>query len=399
MLAPLCWDVDGSGVTGLAFSFATAPRLVAAPGASEALAPVLAGLGVTRVAVVTDAGLVRAGLLERPLAALAVAGLAPVVFDGVVADPPVAAVDGAVAMARAAGCDGVLGFGGGSSMDVAKLAALLLRSPQPVDAIFGIGLARGPRLPLVQVPTTAGTGSEVTDIAILTTPDHAKRGVVAPQLMPDAAVLDARLTLSLPAVVTAATGVDAMVHAIEAYTSRRKKNPVSDALAREALWLLAGHVRRACVQPDDLAAREAMLLGASLAGMAFANAPVAAVHALAYPLGGRFGVSHGLSNALMLNPVLRFNQVAARREYAELARVLLPDARFADAEVAAEAFVVEIGNLVQALPMARRLAEVGVRAADLEQLATDALEVQRLLVNNPRDVTLADARALYAEVL
>ena len=218
----------------------------------------------------------------------------------------------AVAEARAQGIDGVVSIGGGSSLDTAKLIAVLAGSDQAIGDIYGIGLVKGERLPLVLAPTTAGTGSEVTPISIVTTGASEKKGVVAPQLLPDWAILDAELTVGLPAAVTAATGIDAMVHAIEAFTSKHKKNVVSDCLAREALRLLGGNIRKACVTPQDRDARSDMLLGSMLAGMAFANAPVAAVHALAYPLGGHFHVPHGLSNALVLPYVLEFNMPEAR---------------------------------------------------------------------------------------
>ncbi|TXM88309.1 iron-containing alcohol dehydrogenase, partial [Methylobacterium sp. WL103] len=233
----------------------------------------------------------------------------------------------AAAFARASGSELVLAIGGGSALDTAKLVAYLARSHEALDAIYGVGLAKGARLPLILVPTTAGTGSEVTPIAIVTTPTQEKKGVVAPRLLPDWAVLDPELTLGLPAAVTAATGIDAMVHAIEAYTSRHRKNPISDGLARQALGLLACHIRTACADGGDVEARSGMLLGSMLAGMAFANAPVAAVHALAYPVGALFHVPHGLSNALVLMGVLRFNLPEAQALYAELAPILDPDAR------------------------------------------------------------------------
>lgn len=205
----------------------------------------------------------------------------------------------AVAALRGAAVDAVLGLGGGSALDTAKLVAYLLRSPAPLESLYGIGLARGPRLPLVPAPTTPGTGSEVTPIAIVTTAGDEKKGVVSRRLLPDVALLDPALTLGLPQAVTAATGIDAMVHAIEAFTSRPLKNPLSDVLAKQALALLAANLPRVLRDGQDKAARGAMLLGSCLAGMAFANAPVAAVHALAYPQGGRYHLPHGLSNALM----------------------------------------------------------------------------------------------------
>ena len=321
--------------------------------------------------------------------------MATTVFSDVLADPPEVSVQAAVDAAHAAGVDGVIGFGGGSSLDTAKLVALLARTPQVLPEIYGIGLARGPRLPLIQVPTTAGTGSEVTPISILTTPSHEKKGVVSPLLYPDVALLDSRLTLGLPPAVTAMTGVDAMVHAIEAYTTRLKKNPLSDALAVKALQLLYANLPAAFSDGKDATVRENMLLGSLFAGMAFANAPVGAVHALAYPLGGHYHLPHGLSNSLVLGPVLEFNLPAAQTLYAELGRAIAPGTVSASDEVAATIFVKAIRQLVATMPYAQTLHEAGVKEADLPMLATDAMNVQRLLVNNPRDVAYDDALAIY----
>lgn len=374
------------------FSFETTPRIVCEDGAALKLADVLGGMGVTRPFIVTDAGLIQAGVVQPILQALQAASVSASVFSEVLADPPEASVMAAVQTARAAGADGVVGFGGGSSLDTAKLVALLCGAEQALPDIYGIRLARGPRLPLIQIPTTAGTGSEVTNIAIVTTPDDQKKGVVSPLLYPDAAILDAALTLGLPPRVTAMTGIDAMVHAIEAYTTRHKKNPVSDSLALAALKLLHANIRAVISDGADLPARRGMLQGSLLAGMAFANAPVAAVHALAYPIGGVFHAPHGLSNALVLGPVLRFNLPVAAPLYAELAAAvgLRPDGA---------AFVDEMSALVAAMPMEQRLSDIGVQIQHLDRLAHDAMQVQRLLINNPREVTLADARMLYEEAL
>jgi Alcohol dehydrogenase, class IV len=224
----------------------------------------------------------------------------------------------AVDYAKQQNIDGVIGVGGGSSMDVAKLVAALSGNDTPIAEIYGVNQITDPRLPLIQIPTTAGTGSEVTPISIITTGETTKAGIVSDTLLPDVAVLDAKLTVGLPSSVTAATGVDAMVHAIEAYTSRLRKNPYSDMLAARALELLSKNIVPAVLDGHNVSAREGMLLGAMLAGQAFANAPVAAVHALAYPLGGHFHVPHGLSNSLVLPEVLRFNASSASPYYAEL---------------------------------------------------------------------------------
>ena len=377
------------------FTFETTPKIICEQGGADRLGEIARGLNISRLFLVTDAGLVRAGLIEGALASLAKAQVAVTVFSDVLADPPELSVQAAVDAARAAGADGVVGFGGGSSMDTAKLVALLARTPQSLPSIYGTGLAQGPRLPLIQVPTTAGTGSEVTPISILTTPSHEKKGVVSPLLYPDVALLDGRLTLGLPAAVTAMTGVDAMVHAIEAFTTRLKKNPLSDALAIKALQLLYANLSAAVIDGKDPAVREAMLLGSLFAGMAFANAPVGAVHALAYPLGGHYALPHGLSNSLVFVPVLRFNLCAALALYAQLGRAILPQAVGMDDAGAAAAFVDAIAACVATMPYAQNLRSAGVSQDDLPMLARDAMNVQRLLVNNPRDVAYDDALALY----
>ncbi len=379
------------------FSFTTVGQIHVEWGAAARLGALLGQwFPARRLLLVTDKGLHKAGVLEPARASLAAAGFSVTVFDDVVADPPEAVLLDCVALGREAGADIVLGLGGGSSMDVAKLAAVMLASEQELSALYGIGKVQGARLPLVQVPTTAGTGSEVTNITILTTPDDSKMGVVADQLYADRVLLDAELTTGLPALHTAATGIDAMVHAIEAYTSRHKKNPLSDAAAREALRLLSSSLVAACRDGRDRAARESMLLGAMLAGQAFANAPVAAVHALAYPLGGRYHIPHGLSNALMLQPVLEFNMQAAEALYAELAGPagadVAPDAGTAEK---AEAFVERLIALMDASGAPRRLRGAGVAQEMLPQLAADAMLQTRLLGNNPVEVTQADALALY----
>jgi alcohol dehydrogenase class IV len=381
-----------------AFEFRTVPAIAVEWAGARRLGEILAARFTPRRAlVVTDRGVRGAGLLDPVLVSLAGGGFACAVFDGVVADPPEAVVRACVEQARGFGADIVIGLGGGSSLDIAKLCAVLMASDQPLALMYGIGKVLGERLPLVLIPTTAGTGSEVTNIAVITTGETTKMGVVSRQLFADFALLDAELTVGLPLAHTAATGIDAMVHAIEAYTSKIRKNPISDALAREALRLLGGNLIAACKNGQDRGAREAMLLGAALAGQAFANAPVAAVHALAYPLGGHYHVPHGLSNALMLGPVLRFNMAAAAPLYAELSDVILgvrPDRAMA---ARAEDFAAEMERLMDASGAPRRLRDVGVTDNTLALLASDAMKQARLLVNNPIDVTEADALALYRE--
>lgn len=379
------------------FLFATTAQILCESGSAARLAELCKERGASRVMIVTDPGITKLGMLDSITPGFAKAGVAYEIFDEVQADPPEAVVMAAVEQGRAMQADLVVGFGGGSSMDVAKLVAFLAHPNcnQQLSDIYGVGNAKGQRLPLIQVPTTAGTGSEVTQISIITTGETTKMGVVSPVLLPDMALLDAELTVGLPPAVTAATGIDAMVHAIEAYTSKIKKNPLSDMLAREALRLLAANLDEAVHNGSNREARQGMLLGALLAGQAFANAPVAAVHALAYPLGGHFHIPHGLSNALVLPAVIDFNASAAETLYAELAPLLVKNLKAGNAASLTEQLVAELSALSPRCKLPTRLRDAGVPEDMLPQLAKDAMLQQRLLINNPRELTEADALAIY----
>lgn len=380
-----------------AFRFQTVPTMVLEFGAARRLGALLRAQfpSLTRLCVVTDGFLHKSGLLNPALADLAAHGWNATVIDDVIADPPEHIVLEATSRAREAGAQIVLGLGGGSSMDVAKLIAVLApQQEQPLSEMYGVNKITVSRLPLVQMPTTAGTGSEVTAVSIVTVGEAKKMGVVAPQLVADLAILDAELTLGLPVAATAATGIDAMVHAIEAYTSAHLKNPVSDMLAVKALDLLSRNLLPACENGQNRAAREAMLLGAAFAGQAFANSPVAAVHALAYPIGGIYHVPHGLSNALVLPHVLRFNAQAAAHLYAELADLVVPGLT-GSAESKTQALIERLEQMVAATAIPARLRDVGIERSGLERMASDAMLQTRLLVNNPRPVTEADALAIY----
>lgn len=378
------------------FTFNTVGSIVFGEGAVSRIGELAAGHGWSRVLLVTDPGLVRLGLIEPSIQALEATGVAVKVFSDVQADPPESVVLDAARTAAEFGADSVIGLGGGSSLDVAKLAALLGKGRERLPEIYGVGNAKGPRLSLMLVPTTAGTGSEVTPISIVTTGASEKMGVVSPVLLPDVALLDPDLTLGLPPAVTAATGIDAMVHAIEAHASAStNNNPVSRALAKEALRLMGGALERAVHDGSDRAARADMLLGSMLAGQAFANSPVAAVHALAYPVGGHFHIPHGLSNALVLPHVLRFNAETAGHLYAEIAPIVFPEITSLPAKERGAAFAGNLAGLSVRCGLQPRLRDVGIPEDAIELLATDAMKQTRLLVNNPRPLALEDARAIY----
>lgn len=380
------------------FLYSAVSDVLIGPGTSGQLGDLAASLGIKRALLVTDPGIIKFGLLDAARENLHANNIELSIYSEVVADPPESVVKDAVAAAQKFGCDGVIGFGGGSSMDVAKLLAVLIKGEQQIDEIYGVDQISGGRLPLIQVPTTAGTGSEATMVSIITTGETTKAGVVSRTLLADNVILDATLTLGLPAAVTAATGIDAMVHAIEAYTSVRLKNPLSDMLAREALRLMAGNITTAVKQGDNIEARSAMLLGAMLAGQAFANAPVAAVHALAYPLGGNYHIPHGLSNSLVLPYVLRFNGLAAATLYAELAAIILPERQLpADAVQLSDMLAEHFLTLAGDLGLQTSLREMNIPESDLPMLAEQAMLQQRLLINNPREVSFDDALAIYQQ--
>ncbi|MGB0938153.1 MAG: iron-containing alcohol dehydrogenase [Colwellia sp.] len=382
------------------FVFSTTKSIISEIGAVERLADLCRQNQINNPLVVTDQGIVKVGLLSQLLASFDKEGLSYHCFDQVIADPPESLVLSAVTFAKEKAIDGVIGFGGGSSLDTAKLVSLLANSNENIADIYGVDQIKGKRLPLLLVPTTAGTGSEVTPISIVTTGETTKAGVVSSELLPDVAILDAQLTVGLPKHVTAATGIDAMVHAIEAYTSAVKKNPYTDLLAKEALKLLSSNIEQATFEGHDLSARQNMLLGACLAGQAFANAPVAAVHALAYPLGGHFHIPHGLSNALVLIHVMRFNLSHASKLYAELAPYISDTINTNQADLnVAEDLIQYLSELIKKLEIPTSLQSQGITKDDVETLATDAMKQTRLLVNNPKPVNLDDARHIYMQAL
>jgi len=395
------------------FRFSTTPTIVSRPSALSDIASILLKLNSKRPFIITDKGIVECKLLNKLQSNLDLSAQPAIClgqgsteeysfefahFEDVLADPSDSLIKHAITCAQNHGADAIIGFGGGSSMDTAKLVALLAskHNSQTLEEVYGVDQANGSRLPLVLIPTTAGTGSEATAVAIVTTGDTTKAGVVSDLLYPDIAILDATLTIGLPAAVTAATGIDAMVHAIEAYTSNIKKNIYSDMLCKQALVLLSSNIHRATLEPNDIEARQAMLIGACMAGQAFANAPVAAVHALAYPLGGHFHIPHGLSNSLVLPHVMRFNATVCFDLYSQLADFIQLDfERSTDAHQTCHNLIDALAQLAIDLNLPVRLQALGVGRADLPMLAADAILQTRLLINNPIEVTVKDALAIY----
>lgn len=383
-------------------TFASVKKVISGIGSAAQIASCFDELGVSeKLLLVTDIGLAEQGLHNELLKTLANQGIEAVVYSEVTADPCEDILLEAADLALTQQVEGVIGFGGGSSLDIAKMVALLGHesSDDKLPDCYGVNQVKGGRLPLIQIPTTVGTGSEVTPVAIVTTGKTTKNACVSPTLLADTVILDASFTTSLPNHIAAATGIDAMVHAIEAYTSAIKKNAISDGLAKQALLLLNENIEQATGPTLSLAAREQMLMGAMLAGQAFANAPVGAVHALAYPLGGHYHIPHGNSNALVLTEVMRFNLPDATKEYAELARLLLPDLNAENEAEQALALIAHFSELLKKLGLPSKLSDYGVTADAISTLADDAMQQSRLLQNNPRTVELEDAINIYRTLL
>lgn len=370
-------------------------RIVFGDGALQQAAEIL-DLGIRRVLVVTSTPIVP---LAQPLVeTLESRGATVTVYGEVNQEPSISVFEAVREVARSANPQAVVGIGGGSPLDVAKLVAALHGSDQGIRDVFGIGKVRERQAHLVCLPTTAGTGSEVSPNAVfLDEEDQLKKGVVSPFLVPDAAYVDPLLTHSMPPAVTAASGVDALVHCVEAFANKFA-HPTVDVYATEGIRLISAHVAQAVKHPDDAVAREKMALGALYGGLCLGPVNTAAVHALAYPLGGEFKISHGVSNALLLQHVIEFNLPAAYGRYAEVARVMGIDEGGSDEKVArlGQERMVEISAECE-LP--RGMSELGVPEDAVPRMAKAAMTVTRLLKNNPREVTEEDADRIYRAAL
>ncbi len=368
------------------------PTLAFGAGVRGQCADYLSRVGTKSVLLVTTVSI--SPLVDPLVEQLRAAGITVETVDDVPPEPALSYFNPCLARLDAADFDTVIGLGGGSVLDVAKLLAAFAGRDQAIGATFGIGLLGGRAKRLVCLPTTAGTGSEVSPNAILLDDaDELKKGVVSPWLVPDAAFVDPELTLSLPPAITAATGIDALVHCIEAYANLHA-HPVVDLYALEGIRRIGGRMHRAVTRGDDLAARSEVMLGALYGGFCLGPVNTAAVHALSYPLGGRFHIAHGVANSLLLPHVLRFNAPAAPTRYAEVARALGVEGAGDDSEVA-ERGVELLARLSRDCGIPQTLSEIGIPRDAIPSMAASAMQVTRLLKNNPREVTEEDAVAIY----
>lgn len=380
------------------YSFQTARKIVSGPGSLDSIGDLVSGFGAKKAAILTDPGIVKTGLVDRPKALLEAAGLIVDIVAGVIPEPPVGLIEELYAGLKDKGFDLLVGIGGGSSLDVTKILSVRLTSGCPVQDFMGPETVKKPGLPMVLIPTTAGTGSEVTPNAIVTLPDQElKAGIVSHHFLPDLVILDPMLTLGLPKHITAATGMDAFIHSLESFISK-KANPFSDTFALRSMGLIGKSIRKAYFTGGDVEARHDMLVGSMLGGMALTAAGTAAVHALAYPLGGKFGIPHGVANSMLLLPVMEFNFEAIIEQLAEVAGAM-GLALGGSTSCKAQAVMDEIGSLVKELEIPQSLQRYGVKEQDLDALAAAASQVTRLLGNNPKAMSVTDIKAVYSKIL
>lgn len=356
--------------------------------------------GAEKVAVFTDKGVIGAGLLERPLALLKQAGVQTVVIDDLPAEPTCDQAQAVIDKFKQSGADYIVAVGGGSVMDAAKLASILATDQYGVRDLLENPLLGKKCVPSLMIPTTAGTGSEATPNSIVAVPEkELKVGIVNPEMIADGVILDGEMIRRLPRKIAAATGVDALAHAIECYTSN-KANPFSDTFALEALDLILNNIEAACDDPNAAEAKTKMLIAAFYAGIAITASGTTAVHALSYPLGGKYHIPHGVSNAMMLVPVMKFNEPVCRERFASAYdRAAHQKGTGLSVEDKSAWIIRRLDEIVKHLDIPTSLKEYGVPKEDLEVLVTSGMEVKRLLVNNMREVTAEDARRLYLKIL
>ncbi|MGO9120914.1 MAG: iron-containing alcohol dehydrogenase [Desulfomonilaceae bacterium] len=351
--------------------------------------------GGTRFLLVADPALEAHGLLEMVINTLNESGLVGEVFQRVDPEPYLDNADEAAILGRGLNADIVIGMGGGSAMDTAKAAAILITNGGIAEQFVGLNRVELPGTPTIMIPTTAGTGSEVTFTAVFTNRETGiKGGINSPFLFPDRAVLDPELTISLPPDITAFTGMDALTHAIESVTGRAS-TVFTEALALRAVNLIAGNLRRAVFHGYDIEAREKMLLGSVLGGMALADAGVGAAHALAYPLGGNYRIPHGLANAVLLPHVMEFNLPAAQTHFAMIAKSMGETVEGIPVWRAADAAIEAVQTLGWDIGVPSSLSALGIPRADIPMLAESSLKVTRPVENNPRTLGLEDAQKIY----
>ncbi len=384
---------------GSIYTFQTSHKIIIGKGALKSIIEEIEALNCKNIVIITDPGIIKSGVIKPLLRILEEGNLKYELFDKVEADPNYKIVYETVELCEKVKADLIIGIGGGSSMDIAKVTSILLTNRGDIKNYFGVNLVPSAGIKKILIPTTAGTGSEVTPIAILSDEEEKlKKGVVSPYLYPDIAILDPELTVGLPPEITAATGMDALIHAIEAYTSINA-NEISDMFAVKAINYIYPNIRIAYSNGSNIEAREKMLTGSMLAGIAFANAGVTAVHAFAYPIGAEFHIPHGIANTIMFPPVIEFNLIGNLKKFSYLAKLFGEKVDNLSEREAAKKFVDSIKTLADDLNVPQRLSEYGVKEEHISELAQGVMKVTRLLKNNPRTITYEDAVKIYKKAL
>jgi alcohol dehydrogenase len=369
--------------------------ILAGIGALQKMGEEAKNLDAQKALLVTDKVMIETGIEGQVKAVLAENGVSVDVFDDVKSDPDIENCEACIDMAKAGNYDLIVGVGGGSPMDIASIASVMCTNAGTVYDYFGVNLVKQPGIPTFLITTTAGTGAEVTPNAILTDhKDQLKKAIVSPYILPRAAVIDPELTLSMPPVVTSFTGMDALTHAIESYTSMNA-TPLTDMYAREGIRLIAQSLRTAVSKGEKLEARYDMSMGSLYAGISLANAGVGAVHALAYPLGGQFNVAHGIANGLLLPHVMEFNYIADVTKFAEVAKLMGESVEGLSVLEQAQISVQAVTDLINDIDMPTTLSQVNIPKDALPRLSEAAINVTRLMANNPRNMTVANAEAIF----
>ena len=380
-------------------TFRIPAQVLLGAGAAESVGAEVKRLGGTHAFVVSDSNLKQIGLTDPVVASISGQGIKVTLYTGTEFEPSAQSIAPAIAAARAAGCDLVVGFGGGSSLDTAKAVALLSRNEGSVEDYLGIGLVKRRGVPSILVPTTAGTGAEITPNALFYVPAaREKRAVVSPHIIPDVAIVDPLVTLTVPPDVSAATGIDALSHAVESFTSLNA-SPMTDLYALEAIRLIGTHMRTAVANGKDVAARDGMARASLYAGIGIGNAGTNIVHALAYPLQGQHRITHGVANSLLLPYGMEFNALSNLSKFGTVAEALgEPVAGLSPRAAAAKS--AEACRLLSAdVGIPEKMSAVGIKEEHVEDLVEGAMRMTRLWANNPRAVSRADARAIFEKAL
>ena len=383
------------------YSLFNVGKIVAGIDSLEAIKDFAAEYNVKRALIITDQGVWNTGLVDKPRKLLEEVGVKVEIINNTPPEPSTDHVSQVYAAAKQTECQAIIGIGGGSSMDVAKITAVMLTNPQSIRELLGGAKIDKRGVPTLMIPTTAGTGSEATQNAIFLVPEEeSKVGIVSGKLVPDWAILDPLLTVGLPPAITAATGMDALCHAIECYISK-KANPLSDTYALRAVSLISRSLRQAYQNGSDIDARHDMMLAALFGGMCIASSSTTAVHALAYPLGGKFHIPHGLSNAVLLPHIMQFNLDATVEKFRDIAQAMGLETNGLTAEAAAEKMIANLFSLVSDLKIneSLKLKERGITVADIDVMVEGASKVTRLLNNNPKAMSKADMREIYLKLL